>query len=29
LDKAIPILKEAEEALSKINKNDIAEVKGF
>ena len=29
LDKAIPVLKEAEEALGKINKGEIAEIKGF
>ena len=29
LDKATPALKEAEDALSKISKGDIAEVKGF
>ena len=29
LDKALPILKEAEDALGKINKSDIAEIKGF
>lgn len=29
LDKAMPALKEAEDALSKISKGDIAEVKGF
>ena len=29
LDKAIPVLKEAEEALGKINKSEIAEIKGF
>jgi dynein heavy chain len=29
LAKAIPALKEAEEALLKLNKNDITEIKGF
>lgn len=29
LAKAIPALKEAEEALNKLNKNDITEIKGF
>ena len=29
MDKALPALKEAEDALSKINKSDIAEIKGF
>ncbi|CAD8108771.1 unnamed protein product [Paramecium sonneborni] len=29
LNKALPALKEAEEALQRINKNDIAEIKGF
>lgn len=29
LNKAIPALKEAEEALNKLNKNDVTEIKGF
>lgn len=29
MNKALPALKEAEDALSRISKNDIAEVKGF
>lgn len=29
LGKALPALKEAEEALNKLNKNDITEIKGF
>jgi hypothetical protein len=29
LDKALPALREAEEALKQLNKNDISEIKGF
>ena len=29
LDKALPALRDAAEALNKLNKNDITEIKGF